>query len=272
MKFKKIYIEITNICNLNCSFCSKTKRTKKEMTIDEFEKVLEKIDNYTDYLYLHIQGEPLLHSKLDELLKLCEKNKKFVNITTNGVFLNEKVDILNNHSCVRQLNISLHCENNKKDYFKDIFEAVDKLNKNIYISYRIWIDDKENIILDNLKNKYGDIVLSIKNKNNIVLAKNIYLNKNEKFIWPNLDNSYYNEIGTCLGLKSHIGILSDGTVIICCLDSDGISNLGNIFTEKLSEILEKNEYTISNFNNNKCVLELCKHCSYKDRFNRIKEK
>ena len=61
-KFKKIYIEITNICNLNCSFCSKDNKEKREMTLIEFEHILKQIDNYTDYLYLHVKGEPLLHS------------------------------------------------------------------------------------------------------------------------------------------------------------------------------------------------------------------
>ena len=77
MKFKKIYIEITNICNKNCSFCSKTNRKKREMSIDEFETVLKRINNYTDYIYLHIKGEPLTHSNFEEIVKLCKKyNKK----------------------------------------------------------------------------------------------------------------------------------------------------------------------------------------------------
>ena len=54
MKFKRIYIEITNICNLKCSFCSNSKRNKKEMSIDEFELVMSKITMYTDYIYLHM--------------------------------------------------------------------------------------------------------------------------------------------------------------------------------------------------------------------------
>ena len=117
-----------------------------------------------------------------------------------------------------------------------------------------------------MKKFYGNIVLDIYNKNNIILDKNVYLNKDEEFDWPNINNSYYDEKGTCLGLKSHIGILSDGTVVICCLDSNGLSNLGNIFNTSLEEILDNSKYIIDNFNNNKCVLDLCKHCSFKDKF------
>ena len=78
MKFKRIYIEITNICNLKCSFCSNSKRNKKEMSIDEFELVMSKITMYTDYIYLHVKGETLSHHYLDDILSICKKyNKKF---------------------------------------------------------------------------------------------------------------------------------------------------------------------------------------------------
>ena len=76
MKFKRIYIEITNICNLKCSFCSNSKRNKKEMSIDEFELVMSKITMYTDYIYLHVKGETLSHHYLDDILSICKKYNK----------------------------------------------------------------------------------------------------------------------------------------------------------------------------------------------------
>ena len=98
MKFKKIYIEITNICNLKCSFCSHSNRKLREMTTYNFEEVLKKINNYTDYIYLHVKGEPLTHSKLDNILELANKYNKKVCITTNGVFLKDKLEILKKHN------------------------------------------------------------------------------------------------------------------------------------------------------------------------------
>ena len=83
-KNKKIYIEITNNCNLNCSFCPKTKRTKEYMSIENYEEILKKINNYTDYIYLHVKGEPLLHPKIIDIIKLSEKYNLKVNLTTNG--------------------------------------------------------------------------------------------------------------------------------------------------------------------------------------------
>lgn len=265
MKFKHIYIEITNICNLNCSFCDRTKKKPHEMTLKEFEMVLQRIDKYTDYVYLHVQGEPLLHKNIEDILKLCQKYHKYVNITTNGVFLKEKSNLLTS-DYVRQINISLHSENNKRTYFKDIFDTIKKLDKNIYVSYRIWIKNKQDLILQELEKEYGSIVYDILNKKELTLCKNVFLSTEEEFVWPNINNDYYNDKGTCLGLKTHIGILSDGTVVVCCLDKDGISNLGNIFKEDLQDILDNNKIIIDNFKQNKCYLDLCKHCSFKERF------
>ena len=127
MKFKRIYIEITNICNLKCSFCSNSKRNKKEMSIDEFELVMSKITMYTDYIYLHVKGETLSHHYLDDILSICKKYNKKVCITTNGVFLKDRLDILSKYDNIYQINISLHSENNKDNYLEDIFEVVQSI-------------------------------------------------------------------------------------------------------------------------------------------------
>lgn len=271
MKYKKIYIEITNICNLNCSFCSKTKRQRKEMTPEEFSLILQKINNYTDYIYLHVKGEPLIHKDLDKILSLTKKYNKKVCITTNGVFLKDKLDILNNYDNIYQINISLHSENKKSNYLEDILYSVDNLIYP-YISLRFWTLDKG--LMDDKTKKYLDIIkekYNIKDiKNNTKLKEKIYLSLEDKFIWPDIKNNYHNEKGYCFGGKSHIGILSNGTVTICCLDGDGHSNLGNIFSDDLEDLLNSDKFknTIHNFNNRKAYLDICKHCSYKERFSK----
>ncbi len=280
MRFKKVYIEITNICNLNCSFCIKDNRMKKEMSIDEFETVLKKIDKYTDYIYLHVKGEPLIHNKLDEILSLTSKYNKYVNITTNGVLLKNKINILKKYNNIRQINISLHSENDKINYIEDILEAVDDL-KNIFIVYRFWtlkdnkLDNKMLEYLNKIKEKYNinnELYNEIINGNNVKINNNIYINKDKEFEWPDISNNYYNENGFCYGLKNQIGFLVDGTITICCLDSFGVSNLGNIFNDNIEIIMnsEKVKNIIKGFNDRKVYLDICKHCSYKERFNKNK--
>ena len=275
MKFNKIYVEITNICNLNCSFCSKDNLKKKEMSLQEFDKVLSKIRQYTDTIYLHVKGEPLLHSNLEEILTLTKKYKVNVRITTNGTLLKEKLNTLQKYDNIRQINVSLHSENNKANYFEDVFSTCTTLSKNIPIVYRIWLLDNYNLdklsttIVDkiifyyNLDNSFKQKVLDNKN---IKIADNIYLDKDNKFNWPdNLENNL-KETGTCLGTRSHIGILVDGTIIPCCLDSKGLLKLGNIFTDDLDEIFKSKEFLdIHNgFLNNKLTNNLCKNCSFRN--------
>lgn len=272
MRFNKIYIEITNICNLNCSFCSKDNRKLKELSLDEFEIILKKIKPYTKNIYLHIKGEPLLHSKLDGILKLAKEYNFNVRITTNGTLLKEKYHILNKYNNIKQINISLHSENNKKNYFEDIFETVDKIE--IPVIYRIWtlennkLNKLSTIIVDKiisyykLDNNFKELV--IKN-NNIKIKNNIYLDKANKFIWPSNIKDNKIDKGTCLGTRNHIGILSNGDVIPCCLDSKGILKLGNIFDNDLEDILNCSLFKEihDGFINNKITNNLCKNCNYR---------
>ena len=268
-RFSKIYIEITNYCNLACSFCSRDKRDKKEMSVSEFRDVIDKVKDYTDSIYLHVKGEPLLHSKLDEILNICDENNMNVRITTNGTLLSKRKELLLKHH-IKQINISLHSENNNTNYYEDVFNVGDELSKKITIIYRIWINKLSTKIVDKIIEHYklkNDIIKKIKNDKNIKIKDNIYLDKDSEFKWPKIDNKK-SENGTCLGTKSHIAILSNGIVTICCLDSDGIVNLGNIFNNSLSDILDSQLFQEINngFKKNILVCDLCKSCTYRNRF------
>jgi len=263
-KFKKIYVEITNICNLNCKFCPNDNLEKREMTLEEFEKILNKVNDHTDYLYLHVKGEPLLHSKFKEILLLSKKYNKQINITTNGTLLKKRIDDIIESRTVRQVNISLQSIINM-NILEDIIECADTLSENnIQVQYRMWANNKyQKHILNKLIGYYNIEFITNNNK----LKNNLYLNLDKEFIWPNLANNYISDTGTCYGTRTHIGILSDGTVIPCCLDSSGVINLGNIFNEKFEDILNKERIKEmkTNFQNNKICEELCQKCGYRTR-------
>ena len=99
---------------------------------------------------------------------------------------------------------------------------------------------------------------------NITLDKNVYLNFSKEFIWPDLNNNYYSTNGKCYALKDHLGILSDGTIVPCCLDSKGIINLGNIYKDNLEDVINSKRYQnmFNEFKNNKKKEELCRHCKF----------
>lgn len=275
MRFKKIYVEITNRCNLNCSFCSLDNREKRELSLQEFDTILDKIRHYTDTIYLHVKGEPLLHTKLNKILDITKKYNLKVKITTNGTLLKQRIDTLQKYNNIKQINISLHSENNLKDYFENVFESSDILSKNIPIVYRIWLlnnlelDKLSTIIVDKIINYYdldNSFNEKVINEKNIKIKDNIYLDKDNEFSWPDNTNDNLLDKGSCLGTRSHIGILSNGNVVPCCLDSKGILKLGNIFESNLEEILNSNLFKEINtgFKNNKLVCNLCKNCSFRN--------
>lgn len=265
MRFKKIYIETTNLCNLNCDFCIKNRRKKEIMTIQNFKIILSKIKNYTNYIYLHILGEPLLNPKLNEFILLASNEGFNINITTNGYL----IDKIKDNKNIRQVNISLHSFDVKynvelKKYLNNIFDSVEELIKNdTYISLRLWVKNKYSEDIINEVNNYYKVNIT----KNTKIKENLFFNFEKQFIWPDLNNSYYNESGKCYGLTDHIGILVDGTIVPCCLDTLRIINLGNIFKEEIDEILNKKTVIkmIEGFKNNKKEMELCKHCNFLER-------
>ena len=261
--FKKVYIEITNSCNLNCKFCIHTKEQKRFIKLEDFKIILNKLKGKTKYLYFHILGEPLLHPKINEFITLASNKGFFVNITTNGYL------IKNLKEPVRQINISLHSFDNSQkksleEYMSDIFNVVDNM-KNTFISYRFWAKNKNaNDILEIINKHYKTNIKKVENNK---IKENIFISTFKEFIWPDINNNYYSEKGKCYALKDHIGILSTGDVVPCCLDANATINLGNIFDTDLEIILNSDRVNniIKGFRNNKKCEELCKHCNFLEK-------
>ncbi len=275
-KYKKVYIEITNNCNLNCSFCSPMKKEKRFMTLEEFDHILKEVSKVTKVIYLHVKGEPLLHPQIIDFLKLTEKYNLNVNITTNGILFPKLVEKLKGCKTLHKMNFSLHCEQNIKDYEEKIFESVEKLSPDTVVIYRLWtlkgnkLDEKSNKTVEKLE-KYYELssitVEKLKKEKNVKISSTIYVDKDNEFEWPTINN--HKSCGYCHALKTQIAILVDGTVIPCCLDSDGIINLGNIYNETLEAIQSKERYKKlkKSFQDRKPSEKLCQSCTFKERKN-----
>lgn len=287
-KFKKVYIEITNVCNLSCNFCPKTKRKYKFMNKEEFTYILEQVKPFTDHIYFHLMGEPLLHENIEYFLKESKEKGLHVNLTTNGTLLNKVGDKIINSNAVRQVNISLHSfEANKKtveleEYLNNVTDFIIKAreNSNIICAIRLWNMDSEDLrgknnlnkeILKIIEENLGlEFSLSekLQESNKIKLKDKVYLNMAEKFQWPDIKIDTLGENVFCHGLRNQIGILADGTVVPCCLDSDGNLELGNVFEKTLEDILNGERATniYNGFSRRVAVESLCQKCGYATRF------
>lgn len=275
-KFKKVYVEITNNCNLNCSFCSKVEKPRRNMTKEEFDHILTEIKPYTDNIYLHVKGEPLLHKDLIDFLHIAEKHNLNVNITTNGVLFPTKVEQLSKCKSLKKINFSLHSENNIEDYEEKIFKSVEKLSSDMTIIYRLWtlkdgkFDEKSTKTVEKIIKYYNlspNIVEKIYNENNVKITSTIYVDKDNEFIWPD-DKKDEENNGFCMALKTQIAILVDGTVVPCCLDSNGKISLGNIYKDTFESIINSKRCLDlkKSFQDRKPCEKLCLNCTYKNRF------
>lgn len=298
--FDRIYLEITNQCNLNCSFCSGTNRSPCWLTVEQFEIILTKIHKHTKQIVLHLMGEPLLHPDLVCFLSTVEKFNMPVQITTNGMLLNDEFLklVISHKKIVRQINFSIQSflanfplENQVnvdkfKKYFNLILDFVDAININspdTYINFRLWNFDQDDVTL----NRNEPVILELEKRYNIAIKREmdfrsikskklfnkVYLHFDSMFEWPqkNIHNNNSNKekiSGKCYALDSHIGILSDGSVVPCCLDANGEIVLGNIFQQSLEEILNcsRAKQMREGFKRQELVEDLCKNCTYINRF------
>ncbi len=283
-KFKKIYIEITNRCNLACSFCHQSDRAKAFMRMEDFRAILESINGYTDHLALHVLGEPLLHPELGEILALCQAHGLKVNLTTNGTLLSQRQKLLLTGPALRQVNISLHGlaelphgpeqEAALAGVFAFIREA---MRTPLFISLRLWnlsvaeTSHSNQDILDRIANFFGlsePLAAKLTPGHGITLAPKVFLSQNPRFTWPHGPAPDLGGKGTCRGLKDHIAILVDGTVVPCCLDGEADIPLGNIHAQSLAEICAspRAEAMRTGFSQRRLTESLCRRCTFRHAF------
>jgi MoaA/NifB/PqqE/SkfB family radical SAM enzyme len=68
--------------------------------------------------------------------------------------------------------------------------------------------------------------------------------------------------GYCFGMRDHFSILYNGDVVLCCVDYDGYTALGNLHNSSLLEILSSEELgkIIEGFKQFRVVHPYCKRC------------
>jgi len=275
-RFRKIYVEITNSCNLACSFCSPVTRPVRSMSTEEFAHIAGQVSTLTDLVFLHVKGEPLLHPGLETILGICTEHSVMVNLTTNGTLLSRTAGILLGSPALRQVNISLHTHDSRRQqqHLEDIWSFIRKntsREKPCYISLRLWNytrtgENTDNSrILQAVEAEFGQSMDEKKllSHQGIKLNRTTYINADEVFTWPDMNLPLRQGGLFCPGLRDQIAILADGTVVPCCLDSNGVIGLGNIFTQSLEDIIatERSQAILEGFSQNQSVEELCKRCN-----------
>ena len=293
MKFYRIYIEITNVCGLKCSFCPTKELPNKEMDLDFFESLILQAKHYTKEIACHVVGDPLTQSNLSEYLDIIHKHGLKAMLTTSGYFLKKHSFETLFHPAVKQINISLNSFNKNdtslsfEQYMTPVLDlCMEKLKREeeLFINLRVWNLDElmserefNEILFEKLSQTFSETLpletLSLEKvyeerPKSIRLASKILVHFDNYFEWPSLKNERYGD-GTCQGLQSHVAVLASGKVVPCCLDCDGIIELGDLHEQSLAEILSSKRALdmLEGFKEGLAVEELCQKCSYKERFN-----
>lgn len=278
---RKAYLEITNVCNLSCEFCPGTRRPADFLSLEDFRTLALRLRPHTEYLYLHLMGEPLLHPRLDEILAQTAKLDFKVMLTTNGTLLKKRQDLLLSSPAVEKISISLHSfEGNQREdlesylteclsFAKEAGEAEKKC------ALRLWNLDGADTRGSSRLN--GEILTAMEQsfpppwregRQGTTLAPNVFLEWGETFVWPDLDAPEGRAPRFCHGLRDHIGVLVDGTVVPCCLDHEGDIPLGNLFQANLEEILTspRARAIYDGFSQGQARELLCRKCGFARRF------
>lgn len=277
----RIYLEITNICNRSCAFCPGTKRAPRALTPEEFAFLAAKLRPHTDYLYLHVMGEPLAHPQLPELLKIAGELGFRVILTTNGTLLAARQEALLSAPCLHKVHISLHSfEANDRGGFAQYLHGCTAFGRaamarGILVNYRLWnLDGAET---EGLHARNDDILAALhaafpdkwdENSWGWRLAPGVFVQYGERFEWPELSARDRGARGRCLALRQQAAVLCDGTVVPCCLDHEGDMALGNLFTQEWEEILSSPAACAirDGFAAGRRTHPLCRTCGFASRF------
>ena len=291
-RFTKVNIEISNICNLQCSFCPEVIREKQLMSLPLFRNIIQQVAPLTEQVCFHLMGDPLVHPNLRQLVNICHEFDVKIFFVTNGVLLRDKQQDLLLHSAFRQVNFSLHSFNDNFpdrdpiDYLKRIFAYTERAlleRPDLYINYRLWnlqdvrgTSDSYHAMLRRIQDHFQVTIESnvdVRHKKSIHLKNRLYLHYDTEFIWPSIDLPVLGTSGTYYGLTSHFGILVDGTVVPCCLDKEGAIPLGSIAHQPLAEILDSPQALaiLDGFKKRKLIESLCQRCQYIERFQPIQK-
>lgn len=262
LNFKKIYLEITNKCNLNCKYCSKmnfeVKRSlgcmgcnvfnnssNSQLSLNKYYEIIDTVSNLGCET-LHITGGDLsLEYSLTKKI-ISYSQTKFNNIL---ISLSYKHDFYNFLNLLNE-NTHLILQINLKDFNSNIF-----IDENI--TYLVVVPENHETEFYNMAKK-----LSVKCIPDFLTFKNLNLNPNlNKNYEFDLETFYHNlEFHPCLGKTLFISVYGD--VYPCPLYRS--KKWGNINNNSFINFLDENKNKIYNFwTKNLDTINNCKSCEFR---------
>lgn len=285
--FQKIYLEISNICNLQCTFCPAVERDQAIMAEGSLRDYLAQIKEHAERVCFHVMGEPLGHKEFPRFVEIAQEMGVPLEITTNGTLLNPQTQSALLNPTVVQVNFSVQSffdnfpKSDPQTYFQKIIGFAQRAQKerpDMYVNFRLW--NLEASILNDVRNEQFLRILeetfaTVINrtvdpgfKKSKKLQDRVYIHFDSRFQWPDAKNNTRSTRGTCHGTRSHVAIHANGTVVPCCLDKEANIALGSLKTQSFKDILSSQRYLAmkKGFENGQLVEDFCQRCTYIERF------
>ncbi len=294
-RFQKVYLEIGNICNLQCSFCPEVERRQTQLARARFRELLCEVKPFAERVCFHVMGEPLAHPDFAAFVGIAGAEEVPIEITTNGTLLNTGTEAALLHPTVHQVNFSLQSffDNfpgaNPEAYLARVFSFCQRAlseRPDLYLNLRLWnlggenAEDAENA--DARDDRNGLLLARIEREFQVTINRRVdprlqkskrllgrlYLHYDTRFIWPNPAHPVLRERGTCHGTRSHVAVHADGTVVPCCLDKEAVIALGNVGEESFAKVVgsARTEAMRLGFERGELVEDLCRRCDFATRF------
>ena len=219
-----VYIEITDVCNLNCSFCPcgkanssasshSTNKPREFMSTELFERCLTESATVAENVYFHVLGEPTLHPGFGLYLKKLEATPLKLNLTTNGTKIARTGKLILASPAVRQVNFSTHAyaelpQDDATRHLQDVLDfckMANAIRPDLYINLRLWnvgdyaSDAWNRTLLAKVNETFGNDSDNTESGTQISLEHfcsrhksfnvtgRIYLHQDSRFEWPELD-------------------------------------------------------------------------------------
>jgi len=256
-----LVIEVSNICNANCTFCAYQHQTrpKKIMSPAIFKKVLDDFDELGGggLILCPVVGESLVDKDFVEKVRYARSKKNITNIdlTSNGILLTrEKFEELAKAGLTRvNLSISgLEREEYKRVYrvdkFDQIYQHLLDISQSEYFKKVIFtLNLRTDSLLPQLQPAYREMKKRGYRFNRTYgFSSWLGAIKNEDLTgWMFLKPSRPPKRIPCALLRGTMGIFSDGKMTACCcqnFDANDELCVGNIMEQKLDAPWKEGKY------------------------------
>jgi MoaA/NifB/PqqE/SkfB family radical SAM enzyme len=247
------WIDITRLCNLRCIMCPQSRGLRPrpaKMPLDRFQQILDDICENRPLIKLYLSGEPLLHEGLFDMIEYAHGKNCQTAIHTNATLFTEALSERILSSSLTFLSFSFDgCTAEVYERLRPPakFEQVGaNIRRFLDLRRRSGRGPYANVEIIRMRDT-EDFLKSFAEEWKACGVEEVSVVDYMTWLGTVPDRrdgkaAIFSGYTPCAAPFQHGCILSDGTVVPCCLDVDGRMPLGNVTEQPFREIWVGNAY------------------------------